>query len=146
MRSRLRSWWRLRARERWVLLWMMIALPLLSLALGLVGYARTRRCMEWLSPHADRHPPSDEELRYAQGLARLADIAGRRGLWRATCLRQSLLLYGILRRRGLDPEIRLGVSRGDERLHAHAWVELAGYELGKGALGHRPFAASAHEA
>jgi hypothetical protein len=60
----------------------------------------------------------------------LAQIAGRRGPVRATCLRQALVLHGWLRRRGLNPEIVIGVRRdGVAALDAHAWVELEGESI-----------------
>jgi len=43
---------------------------------------------------------------------------------RARCLEQSLVLYGALRRRGVDSRLRLGVQ--PYGFTAHAWVEYAG--------------------
>lgn len=43
----------------------------------------------------------------------------------ATCLRESLVLYALLRRRGAAPKLCLGVKKDNGRLDAHAWVECA---------------------
>jgi hypothetical protein len=85
--------------------------------------------VDYLCRHPRPRPATGEDLTHARHLAWLANIAGRRGPLAATCLRQSLLVYGLLRRRGLSPEIRWGVRRDPNDFDAHAWVELDGYPL-----------------
>jgi hypothetical protein len=46
--------------------------------------------------------------------------------WPSTCLRRSLVLTALLRRRGLPATVRFGVRRQAELLLAHAWVECDG--------------------
>jgi hypothetical protein len=48
-----------------------------------------------------------------------------------TCLRRSLALQWLLRRRGIDTELRFGVRRvaGDPGLEAHAWLERHGHPV-----------------
>ncbi|RZA16741.1 MAG: lasso peptide biosynthesis B2 protein, partial [Proteobacteria bacterium] len=101
--------------------------------------ARTRRAVERLSRHRAPHAASSAELTEAKNLARLANIAGRRGPVEATCLRQSLLVFGWLRRSGLDPILQLGLRDQDGPFQAHAWVELEGTRLLPVDAGHRPF-------
>ena len=62
----------------------------------------------------------------AMRLGRLVSIASRHGPCTVTCLRRSLALGWLLRRRGLPAQLRVGVGKDDGRTHAHAWVELAG--------------------
>ena len=102
----------------------MLALPLVSLTLRLAGYKRTRRLIEWLSGHRHPRTANQADLETAYRLAQLAAIAGRRGPIQATCLRQALVVYGTLRRRGLRPELKFGVRRENDGIGAHAWVQL----------------------
>ena len=44
---------------------------------------------------------------------------------RSTCLRESLVLYGLLRRRGSTPRLCVGVRKDAGQLVAHAWIECA---------------------
>lgn len=54
------------------------------------------------------------------------EIASR-GVWKANCLQRSLVAWWLLRRRGLAPELRIGVTKGLEgALAFHAWLELDG--------------------
>jgi hypothetical protein len=47
----------------------------------------------------------------------------------ATCLKKSLVLLRVLRRRGHAAELRLGVRRRDGAFASHAWVECGGHRL-----------------
>lgn len=44
----------------------------------------------------------------------------------ATCLRQSLVLYGLLQRRGVPSRFCVGVAKDGSALAAHAWIECDG--------------------
>lgn len=137
MAGRLRGWRALTPRERAQFLALVPALALVHAALAAFGYVRTRRALERLSERAPRHAPSDTELAQARRLAELAAIAGRHGLVTATCLRQSLVVYAWLRRRGLDPVLMLGVDRAGDQPDMHAWVELQHLPLQQADLRHR---------
>jgi hypothetical protein len=135
MRGRLRGWLALNWSERAQLLGLMASLAVVHGSLALVGYLRTRRWVERLTAGGAPRAATAEDLVGARRLARLASIAGRRGPVQATCLRQALVLHGWLRRRGLNPEVVIGVRRdGSEALDAHAWVELEGASLDGGTL------------
>lgn len=45
---------------------------------------------------------------------------------RSTCLRRSLVLYALLRRRGGSPTLWLGVRRHGAGVAAHAWITCQG--------------------
>ena len=74
------------------------------------------------------------------GLATLPDFSGaelravrmaralmRRWPWGSgACLRRSLLVGHVLRRH--DPWLRVGVTRDDADIRAHAWLEIRGVE------------------
>lgn len=62
-------------------------------------------------------------------VARWVDVAARRGVFRSNCLHRSLTLWWLLRRRGLENELRIGVRKGSDQMEAHAWVEYAGEVL-----------------
>jgi hypothetical protein len=69
-------------------------------------------------------------------LADLAFAVGSRSVVRSKCLPQALAVYYLLRHRGGNPHLSLGVRRQDERFDAHAWVELDGQPLGQRDLAH----------
>jgi hypothetical protein len=136
--ARLAKWWRLPGEERLQFLMMLAGLPLVSMLLRVAGYVRCRRWIESLTSRAE-HAAGDAELRKAERLAQLAAIAGRRGLHSASCLRQSLLVYGWLRLRRLGPRLQLGARKGPDGFDAHAWVELEGTPLAQSEMLHTPF-------
>jgi hypothetical protein len=57
------------------------------------------------------------------------DIAARRGPFRPACLARALALQCLLRLRGLETELRIGVRQGADGLEAHAWLETGGIPI-----------------
>jgi hypothetical protein len=138
MSGRLAAWRALSGADRRQLLGLAFGLPVVELSLRLAG-ARTTAA--WLSrairPGAI-HPLTDAELQQADRLAHLAAIAGRRGILASRCLSQALLVGALLRRRGLDAVLRVGVRKDGGRFDAHAWIELDGHTLAQAPLAHVP--------
>jgi len=139
MRQRFSQWWSLPPDERGNLIRLMLLQPTISLALRLWGYRRTLTWLERHSGNPDPRAATTEELAAAQRIAELAAIAGRRGPVATTCLRQSLAVHWLLRRRGLNTQIRIGVDKLGASPDMHAWVELHGVPLAEPQLRHAPF-------
>jgi len=109
-----------------------LLLPAIGAALHLLDFKRVLELLARLVPAPSEPQPagaasssSDE----AQRIARLVSIAANHGPYRATCLRQSLALWWVLRRRGIAAELRIGVRKDGGELQSHAWVEHAGQAL-----------------
>jgi hypothetical protein len=134
----LRRWRDLDGRQRAWLVVFVAVLPVIRLSLRTRGYTRTRATVERWTRNAGIRKPSRRDLQSAEDLARLAQIAGRRGVTVATCLPQALAVYAAIRRRGLAPALQIGVRKQDDRFEAHAWVELAGIPLAQPGLDHTP--------
>jgi hypothetical protein len=73
----------------------------------------------------DRLGPGDSrvEWRPSYPLDRFAAAAYRLLPIDSTCLRKSLVLYALLRRRGATPQLCVGVKKDGNHLAAHAWIE-----------------------
>jgi len=56
----------------------------------------------------------------------LTAVAGRYGPIQATCLKQALVLSVLLEWRDIPTRLRIGVSRQEGSLKAHAWLEQNG--------------------
>jgi len=111
--------------DRRLLLGVWVLLCAISLSIALSGCRRTRRLLEYLLPRTAGKVVSTEALDYAEHVGALARMAGRHLPLNASCLRQSLLLWWLLRRKGLAAVLRIGVNR-EQGFRAHAWVELDG--------------------
>ena len=142
MKQRISRWLALSGSDRIALTGMLLALPIVSVLLGAFGAVRTRRWLERTSARGPGRRADKQDIQAADKLARFAEIAGRRGAITATCLRQSLLVYWLLRRRGLAPRLMLGVRTVESKLEAHAWIELQSVAIGQSDLVHSPFANS----
>jgi Transglutaminase-like superfamily len=111
-------------REQWRAVFAsLLLLPGVQLALRFRGFNRTAAM---LASHSQRQAvPADP--RDARPLGDAVALVAGRSVVGARCLGRSLVLWFLLRRRGVDAELVIGaeVPRG-EGLPAHAWVEVAG--------------------
>ena len=114
--------------DRRLLFQAVLLLPVLHFALFLLGYYRLRGVMEKLIPLKSNHTPVSETEILGRGrdIARMVTIAAQHGLYKATCLRRSLLAWWFLRREDIQSEVCFGVRMIDHQLEAHAWVEYRG--------------------
>jgi hypothetical protein len=115
-------------------------LVLTTAALGLLGFRRWQATLaRWTaerSPGRRQGPGADFE----GAAARLVRAAARRLAGADSCLPEALVLWALLRRHGIDADLRLGVRKRDGRLEAHAWVERGGRALhDAGAAAFAPF-------
>lgn len=99
-------------------------LPLVSLALRVLGFQRVQAVLRRWSAEMPAAPENAAET--AQHTAEIVNAAANRGFIRANCLKRSLVLWYLLRRRGIVTDLRIGVRRGDNGFEAHAWIEYAG--------------------
>ena len=97
-------------------------LPLFWLGLRVLGL---QHFQAWLLKTSTR-PARDLTLSDIQLLGEAVNIAARHTPFPATCLTRSLLLGWLLRRRGVQSDLRIGVRLIQGALDAHAWVECAG--------------------
>jgi hypothetical protein len=135
------TFWRLRGCERGIVLESVAGLTASWLGLRLAGFRRWKSVLAWLSP-SERPVSSAEnadQIILARRIARLEEAAARRHLFHPNCLEQSMVLWWLLRLRGISSELRVGGRRQGGQFEAHAWVELDGIVLSGGGDGHLHF-------
>lgn len=122
---------RLTRGERRLLARSFVTVPVAVLGLKVLGYDRTRRAIGWGTGDGHRRtPPTGASLdRRISSTVEVVRIASRRVAPRSTCLAQSIVLWALLRRQGIDSRIVIGVRKGDVPLDAHAWIERHGIPL-----------------
>ena len=111
--------------------------PLVALALRLVSFRKIRRVIAATSrrPEPGASAPSERAMKMAQ----LVAAAARRSPVNATCMARALTLHWLLRLRGMESDLRIGVRKVGERLDAHLWVEHGGRPLMEGTNLHEAF-------
>lgn len=110
--------------ERHIVLASAALLPVFSLALRALGFARFRALLTCKAVTATPLSPRD-----IQTIGKLVNIAARNTPTQPSCLTRSLLLQWMLRRRGSDSDLRIGVRLVQGRLDAHAWLECSGVPI-----------------
>jgi len=129
--SKWRKFLRLSWPERGLFILVLYLLPIIALALRLMGLRRTQAILMRLAP-APRPLGEDlENTRYQQThvIARIVRAAANHSPYRANCLKQSLVLWWLLRRKGTEGDLWIGVSKAAGGMQAHAWVECGGRPL-----------------
>lgn len=110
--------------QKKVLFGSILLLPMFSLGLHLLGFARFQAWLDRSPPAA--HIPCDIAPGELAAIGRLVNVAARHSPGKVTCLTRSLFLRWLLQRRGIASELRIGVQIVQGKLDAHAWVEYAG--------------------
>lgn len=128
-----KRFWSLSRRDRNTALEAATVIAASRLGLRVVGYRRWKSFLSRFSFHNGNTSPV-REVKYnvhdsADHIALIAAGAARNLFFHATCLERSLGLWWLLRRQGLDAELRIGGRKDGDRFEAHAWVECAGIAL-----------------
>jgi hypothetical protein len=127
--SSFRKLQRLSANERRLLTQALVLLPLTFCGVYVLGVSRWHRFLAQLASWgmtSNRISVSDEQVR---AIARSVKIAAEQGVYQASCLQQTLVLWCLLRRNHIESEIRFGARKAGGELQAHAWVEVDGVAL-----------------
>ncbi|MDH3716371.1 MAG: lasso peptide biosynthesis B2 protein [Gammaproteobacteria bacterium] len=102
-----------------------------GIGLRLVGFARTQRLLERLVS-----APRDDPIRLDRERADRDVERDRAAVARAahlvpfgTCLTRALTLWALLRRRGIETVLKVGVRKHGDALAAHAWLESDGVPI-----------------
>ncbi len=110
-------------------MWAAVMLPVVKLGLR---FSNLKRVQTWLAPRRQVQSTStaEEAVAQAKRLALVVDLAARHGVGHHNCLPRSVVLWALLRRRGLDGQLRVGVKVDNSNDRSfHAWVEHNGQAL-----------------
>ena len=70
------------------------------------------------------------DARRPQDLSRIVDRVLTVGRWQPRCIVRALVLYRLVAQRGHEPALVIGMPEKPRSKDTHAWVELAGRDLG----------------
>lgn len=137
------------SRQEWLYLaTALVLLPLLRFSLKIWSLQSVLVVLVKTSPissekpsnHSGNGQDSAENAKTAS-LIHMVNLAAVRSPVYANCLSRSLAVWWLLRLRGLETELRLGVKPLENGIQAHAWVEQKGRVLNEEAGVARKFAA-----
>jgi hypothetical protein len=118
----------LSSSDRRLLFRSLLLLPAIHTALLVVGYSRLRTALvRIVSLGHEKLPSSELEIMdEAQRIVQIVDLAARHGIYKASCLRKSILVWWFLQEEGIQSRICFGVRLVGQNLEGHAWVESSG--------------------
>lgn len=106
-----------------------LLLPFIALSLKLFGIKRTQTILAKLFPLGESPPVPDKKRQLIAYRVKTINLAASQYPTWANCLKKSLLLWSLLRRQGIDSNLRIGVNKASDEFEAHAWVEYEGVAL-----------------
>jgi hypothetical protein len=127
--TRLTKFLALSSTERSLFTQALVLLPITAAGLRILRFERARSVLMHASP-IDGHLVDDKlllERAYITG--RMTGLAVAHSPFPVTCLQQSLALWYLLRRQGIESDFRLGLRKADGQIEGHAWVEVNGRVL-----------------
>jgi hypothetical protein len=104
-----------------------ILLPLIDLSLRLRGVRETTTTLAKLCPA--RKAEQTVEWSEIRQIVRMVKLAAKYSPPWITCLRKSLVLWYLLRRKGIETELQIGSRLNDGKFEGHAWIEYQGIVL-----------------
>jgi hypothetical protein len=114
------------AADRRLLLQIAALVPFVEFGLKAFGFNRIFNLIHRLTM---RPPQAEINREEANKYARLMFLSYRNSPLGGKCLARSLILWGMLRRKGMETDLRFGMKKKDGKLLAHAWVEYRGERL-----------------
>jgi hypothetical protein len=141
MIERWKKFRRLGAFERGVVLEATGGLLATWIGLRLIGFRRWERVLGVFVPPVNTTGPAQSASVQESALliVRMQAAAARNLFFRPNCLEQSLVLWWLLRRRGIEAALRIGARKDSNRFEAHAWLELNSQVLNDASAEHRHF-------
>jgi hypothetical protein len=129
LRRKAETWHGLSKSDRALVINAVFLLPIVATSLKTVGLQRTQ---SWLTRNSlgPMVPPTKQTRANVRRTAQMVAVACRRHPLRSNCLPRTIVLWSLLRRRGIDADVRIGVRRDTEgAVKAHAWLEWNGEVL-----------------
>lgn len=102
-----------------------ITLLACDIALRVASFRRLQETIGKRQAKRSKEQPDDPSL-LIHRTRDMLDVARRHHLYPMTCLRHALALQWLLKRQGIDSDLRVGISKKDGQLSAHAWLERNG--------------------
>ena len=125
----MRNWHKFRRlpqQEKRLLIEASLLLPLTALGIRAIGFRRWKSALLTISRILESNSAIKDKPGFlkAHVTAEMVKIAAWHGLYRGNCLEQSLVLWWLLDRQGIESELRFGARKGSDKVEAHAWVEV----------------------
>jgi hypothetical protein len=133
-RARWLRFWRRPRAEKWLAIQSLTVCLLSVIGLRLIGFGRWKRIL-WASCGGKKLAAQNllrDDIKMAEAAYKIVEMVARNipGTL-ITCLPRSLTLWWLLRRYGVEAELRMGVRNDSERIAAHAWVVCHGTAIGE---------------
>ncbi|MEZ5428366.1 MAG: lasso peptide biosynthesis B2 protein [Pyrinomonadaceae bacterium] len=124
MVSKIKTFWNLPLSHKWIFIQIATLVPLVQLGIKTVKFKRTFRILQFFQKRRPANPAN--RLKTVRRYQNYLNLFHKQFPFLGKCLAGSLALWFLLRRKGIETELRFGVKKEDEKLLAHSWIEYRG--------------------
>lgn len=125
--SRWNAFWKLSGADRQMLLFMSTGVIIIAASLRMFGFKAVLSVIRLFESSSDIQQTDIAD--YTKRLKRLTRIIKFKGIFCGNCLSRSLMILGLMRRKGICCDLVIGSRLRNGELEAHAWVEHNGQPL-----------------
>ena len=126
MLHKLQQFRRLPGSDRWLLLRIGLLVPLIDVCVRAFGF---KRVVGWLQRTAVAKKRTDSPAEEVERHRHLLFLFHQELPLDGRCLSHALTLWYLLKRSGIETDLRFGVRKQEGKLFAHAWVEYCSRPL-----------------
>ncbi|MDB9310674.1 lasso peptide biosynthesis B2 protein [Aphanizomenon sp. CS-733/32] len=119
----------LSGNKRSLLVQALVLLPIVNIALKIWGLQRTQTTLKRFLSTSEISVQSSTQLSQIMTSVQIVRTVARYNDSWTSCLKQSLVLWYLLRNQGIAADLQIGVQM-QQQFQAHAWVEYQGYVIG----------------
>jgi hypothetical protein len=101
----------------------------IGIAFRLAGVPGTQACLRWWSQGRTKQDSPSEPGAWIHRARRAQRMVKRGTGLGGLCLARSLTLWTLLRRRGVETELRVGYRKRGDKIEGHAWLEYTGMPI-----------------
>ena len=123
---KVRRFLELSASEKALFVTLLFGFPLVRAGLRLLGLRRLQALFGGGVPEKGEAVDAAADLEEAERLNYVLQAVVANGFLSPTCLERSLVLIWLLKRKGIEGDLHIGVRPSDDGVDAHAWVEYGG--------------------
>lgn len=127
MFSKFRTFLSLPGRHKVIFLKIALIVPLVEIGVKTLKFKRTFNILRSLASRKSKHPENEQNLVYSH--IDQAYIYHKQFFSFGNCLARCLTIWFLLKREGIETEIKFGMKKETEKLLAHSWIEYEGQAL-----------------
>lgn len=127
MVSKIRTFLLFPNSHKWIFIKIALIVPLVQIGVKTIKFNRTFKVLNYFADSSRQ--PREDELKLVRRYTNYLFLYHKQFPFVGKCLARSLTLWFLLKRSGIETDLRFGIKKENQGILAHAWVEHQGNAL-----------------